>query len=256
MKSTENTNQTGKNYKLTIAYDGSRYYGWEHQPDRDTIQGKLETVLMRMCGMEEIPEVIGAGRTDAGVHAKAMVASVLLATDLSPQEIKDYMNRYLPDDIGVVDVREASLRFHARYNAVGKTYSYTCYVGDGKPVFQRKYVTRLEAEPNLDAMLRAASYLQGEHDFKSFCGNPRMKKSTVRLVDSIAIKRSKNQIYFTFHGTGFLQHMVRILVGTLLEVGYGRMQPEDMPALLEARDRSLAGPTAPACGLCLEKVDY
>jgi tRNA pseudouridine38-40 synthase len=256
MKSTENTNQTEKNYKLTIAYDGSRYYGWEHQPDRDTIQGKLETVLMRMCGMEEIPEVIGAGRTDAGVHAKAMVASVLLATDLSPQEIKDYMNRYLPDDIGVMDVREASLRFHARYNAVGKTYSYTCYVGDGKPVFQRKYVTRLEAEPNLDAMLRAASYLQGEHDFKSFCGNPRMKKSTVRLVDSITIKRSKNQIYFTFHGTGFLQHMVRILVGTLLEVGYGQMQPEDMPALLEARDRSLAGPTAPACGLCLEKVDY
>jgi tRNA pseudouridine38-40 synthase len=166
------------------------------------------------------------------------------------------MNRYLPDDISILEVREASERFHARYNAVGKTYSYTCYVGEGKPVFQRKYVTRLEEEPDLDAMIEAASYLQGEHDFKSFCGNPKMKKSTVRLVDTITIRRSKNQIYFTFHGTGFLQHMVRILVGTLLEVGYGRMRPADMPSLLEARDRSKAGPTAPACGLCLEKVDY
>jgi tRNA pseudouridine38-40 synthase len=245
-----------KNYKLTISYDGSRYYGWEHQPGKDTIQGKLENVLMRMCGMDEIPEVIGAGRTDAGVHAKAMVASVLLDTELSPREIRAYMNRYLPDDISIVDVREASERFHARYNAVGKTYSYTCYVGEGKPIFQRKYVTRLEDEPDMDAMLEAASYLQGEHDFKSFCGNPKMKKSTVRLVDTITIKRSKNQIYFTFHGTGFLQHMVRILVGTLLEVGYGRMSPTDMPALLEARDRSKAGPTAPACGLCLERVEY
>jgi tRNA pseudouridine38-40 synthase len=257
MNQTKKTkNQPQKNYKLTVSYDGSRYSGWEHQPGKDTIQGKLETVLMRMCDMDEIPEVIGAGRTDAGVHAKAMVANVLLSTELSCREIQAYMNRYLPDDIGVVEVREASPRFHARYNAVGKTYSYTCYVGDGKPIFQRKYVTRLDAEPDLDAMIEAASYLQGEHDFKSFCGNPKMKKSTVRLVDSITIKRSKNQIYFTFHGTGFLQHMVRILVGTLLEVGFGRRQPEDMAALLEARDRSLAGPTAPACGLCLEKVEY
>lgn len=245
-----------KNYKLTIAYDGSRYFGWEHQPGKDTIQGKVETVLQRMCGMDEIPEVIGAGRTDAGVHAKAMTASVFLDTPLSVTEIKAYLNRYLPDDIGVVDVREASDRFHARYHAVGKTYSYTCYAGEGKPVFQRRYVSRLDFEPDMDAMIHAAGYLQGEHDFRSFCGNPKMKKSTVRLVDSISIKRSKNQIYFTFHGTGFLQHMVRILVGTLLEVGAGRLQPEDMTAILEAKDRRLAGPTAPASGLCLEKVDY
>lgn len=245
-----------KNYKLTIAYDGSRYFGWEHQPGKDTIQGKVETVLQRMCGMDEIPEVIGAGRTDAGVHAKAMTASVLLDTPLSETEIKAYLNRYLPDDIGIVDVHEASDRFHARYKAVGKTYSYTCYVGEGKPVFQRRYVSRLDFTPDMDAMIRAAGYLQGEHDFRSFCGNPKMKKPTVRLVDSITIKRSKNHIYFTFHGTGFLQHMVRILVGTLLEVGAGRLQPEDMTAILEAKDRQLAGPTAPACGLCLEKVDY
>lgn len=245
-----------KNYKLTIAYDGTRYYGWEHQPDKDTIQGKIETVLQRMCEMDEIPEVIGAGRTDAGVHAKAMVANVVLDTPLSEREIKAYLNRYLLDDIGITDVREASERFHARYKAVGKTYSYTCYVGDGKPVFGRRYVSRLDFEPDVDAMKRAAAYLVGEHDFKSFCGNPKMKKPTVRLVDSITLKRSKNQIYFTFHGTGFLQHMVRILVGTLLEVGAGRLSPEDMPRILEAKDRKTAGPTAPACGLCLERVDY
>ncbi len=245
-----------KNYKLTIAYDGTRYFGWEHQPGKDTIQGKLETVLQRMCEMDEIPEVIGAGRTDAGVHAKAMVANVHLDTPLSEAKIMAYMNRYLPDDIGIIDVREASERFHARYKAIGKTYSYTCYVGEGKPVFKRRYVTRLDFTPDIDAMIKASEYLQGEHDFKSFCGNPKMKKSTVRLVDSITIKHSKNQIYFTFHGTGFLQHMVRILVGTLLEVGAGRMQPEDMPSIIDAKDRRLAGPTAPANGLCLERVDY
>lgn len=245
-----------KNYKLTIAYDGTRYYGWEHQPNRDTIQGKIETVLMRMCEASEVPEVIGAGRTDAGVHAKAMVASTRLETSLSPSQIRDYLNRYLPDDIGIIDVHEASERFHARYNAVGKTYTYTCYIGSGKPIFQRRYVSRLDFEPDVDAMVRAAVYLQGEHDFKSFCGNPKMKKSTVRLVDSITVKRSKNQVYFTFHGTGFLQHMVRIMVGTLLEAGAGRMQPEQMKEILEAKDRRMAGPTAPACGLCLEKVEY
>lgn len=245
-----------KNYKLIIAYDGTRYFGWEHQPDKDTIQGKIETVLQKMCEMEEIPDVIGAGRTDAGVHAKAMTASVRLGTSFSPSQIRDYLNRYLPDDIGIIDVREASERFHARYNAMGKTYSYTCYVGDGKPIFQRRYVSRLDFEPDVDAMTRAAAYLQGQHDFKSFCGNPKIKKSTVRFVDSIVIKRSKNQVYFTFHGTGFLQHMVRIMVGTLLEVGAGNMQPEQIPEILEAKNRRFAGPTAPACGLCLEKVDY
>ena len=112
-----------KNYKLIIAYDGTRYFGWEHQPGKDTIQGKIEYVLQRMCDMEDIPEVIGAGRTDAGVHAKAMTASVRLSTALSPSQIRDYLNRYLPDDIGIVEVREASELFPASYKAVGKTYS-------------------------------------------------------------------------------------------------------------------------------------
>jgi tRNA pseudouridine38-40 synthase len=244
-----------KNYKLTLSYDGSRYYGWEHQPNRETVQGKLETVLSKMCDNKPV-DVIGAGRTDAGVHAKEMVASVRLETDKTPDEIRAYMNRYLPDDISVDDLKEAAERFHARYKAVGKTYCYTCYVGDSKPVFNRKYVTVLDFQPDAEAMKKAAAYLTGEHDYKSFCSNPQMKKSTVRIVDTIEIARRKDYLYLDFHGTGFLQNMVRILVGTLLEVGAGRMAPEDVKRILEAKDRTQAGPTAPAGGLCLMKVDY
>ena len=243
-----------QNYKLTIRYDGSRYYGWEHQPDKPTIQGKLEDVLTRMTGVPV--DDIGAGRTDAGVHARAMAANAVLDTALAPEEIQDYMNRYLPDDICVLDVRAASERFHARYKAVGKTYCYTCYVGRLKPVFDRKYVLTLDYEPDVEAMQRAAALLVGEHDFKSFCGNPKMKKSTVRLVDSIEIVRKRDYIYLNFHGTGFLQNMVRILTGTLLEVGQGKRAPEQMPDILQARDRTRAGYTVPPQGLCLMKVDY
>ena len=243
-----------QNYKLTVAYDGSRYYGWEHQPDKPTIQGKLEDVLSRMT--DAPVDVIGAGRTDAGVHAKAMTANAVLDTALSPEDIRDYMNRYLPDDICVREVRAASERFHARYKAVGKTYCYTCYAGALKPVFDRKYVLTLDGVPDVAAMQRAAALLVGEHDFKSFCGNPKMKKSTVRLVDSIEIVQKRDYLYLNFHGTGFLQNMVRILVGTLLEVGFGKRPAEQMPAILESRDRTQAGYTVPPQGLCLVKVDY
>ena len=245
------------NYKMIISYDGSRYYGWEHQPDRETIQGKIENVLARMvnCDPQDL-KVIGAGRTDAGVHAKAMVANVFLETELEASQIRDYMNQYLPDDIAIKEVRIASERFHARYNAVGKTYRYTCYVGATKPVFDRKYVLCLDYLPDIDKMKEAARILTGKHDFRSFCSNPKMKKSTIRLVDKIEITHKGDYLYFTVHGTGFLQNMVRILVGTLLEVGQGKMQPEYMAELLEIKDRKLAGPTASACGLCLIEVDY
>ena len=243
------------NYKLIIAYDGTRYFGWEHQPDRETIQGKIEAVLSRMCGTETV-DVIGAGRTDAGVHARAMVAHVRLDTAMTTEGIREYLNRYLPDDIAVREVRVAGDRFHARYNATGKTYRYTVYVGDSKPVFDRKYMTVLDFSPDVDAMQRAAAFLTGKHDFKSFCGNGRMKKPTVRIVDQIEIRTHKDTVTFTVHGNGFLQNMVRILVGTLLEVGRGAYPPEHVLEILEAKDRRLAGPTAPAAGLCLMKVDY
>ena len=243
-----------KNFRLTISYDGTRYFGWERQPGKETIQGKLEAVLSRMTGAEV--NVIGAGRTDAGVHAKAMTANAYMDTDMEPEAIRDYMNHYLPEDICVSEVKEAADRFHARYRAVGKLYTYTCYVGDTKPVFNRKYVTVLDFQPDVEKMQQAAQYLVGEHDFKSFCANPQMKKSTVRIVDSIEITRRKEYIYFDFHGTGFLQNMVRILVGTLLEVGAGKIPPEKVQEILEAKNRVLAGPTAPPQGLCLMKVDY
>lgn len=243
------------NYKMTIVYDGTRYYGWEHQPTTDmTIQGKLETLLTKMVGTPV--EVIGAGRTDAGVHAKAMVANAHMDTDMTVEEICDYMNQYLPEDICITDVTKASDRFHSRYNALGKTYCYTCYYGKAKPVFNRKYVYVLDEKPDVEQMQKAAALLVGQHDFASFCSNPRMKKSTVRKVDMIDISMKGSYINFTYHGTGFLQHMVRILTGTLLEVGYGKRTPESMIELIEAKKRALAGATAPAKGLCLMKVDY
>ena len=243
-----------RNYKFEISYDGTRYYGWERQPGRDTIQGKLENVLSRLDGHDV--EVTGAGRTDAGVHARAMIANARLDTRFSPDEIKDYMNRYLPEDICIRKVSGASDRFHARYNALGKLYTYTCYIGKEKPVFNRKYVYVLDFEPDADAMREAAEYLVGTHDFKAYCSNPKMKKSTVRCVDSIEIADKKDYLYLNFHGNGFLQNMVRIMTGTLLEAGAGKIKPQQVGKILESLDRRNAGPTAPAHGLSLIRVDY
>ena len=241
-------------YLLWIAYKGTNYAGFQVQPNALTVCEVLQNAMQAVLGCR--PDVKGCSRTDAGVHARAMVASVRLDVAESPEGIRDYMNRYLPDAIAVREVKEAGERFHARYNALGKTYRYTCFDGPVKPVFDRKYVTLLDFSPDVDKMRRAAEILKGEHDFRSFCGNPRMKKSTVRLVDSITIERRKDRIIFTFHGTGFLQNMVRILVGTLLEVGRGRWEPEYVREILDGQDRRLAGPTAPPEGLCLMKVDY
>ena len=200
--------------------------------------------------------VIGAGRTDAGVHAREMTANVLLDTEMTEDEILAYLNRYLPEDIGVSDVRICADRFHSRFKAKGKTYCYTCWYGDGKPIFDRKYVTVLEEKPDIERMRKAAEYLVGMHDFKSFCGNPKMKKSTVRVIYDIEIKQNGPYIRLYFHGNGFLQHMVRIMTGTLLEAGFGRMEPEEMEKILAGMERRLAGPTAPPQGLCMMKVDY
>ncbi|MGN0268926.1 MAG: tRNA pseudouridine(38-40) synthase TruA [Lachnospiraceae bacterium] len=244
-----------KNYKMVISYDGTRYFGWERQAATDmTIQGKIESVLSKMT--EKEVTIQGAGRTDAGVHARGMVANARLDTDKTVDEIRDYMNHYLPDDICILEIKKAGDRFHSRYNAMGKTYCYTCYTGKLKPVFDRKYVTILDETPDVEKMRQAASLLVGTHDFASFCGNPKMKKSTVRKIFDIQIQQNGPYLTMTYHGSGFLQYMVRILSGTLLEVGFGKRTPESMTKLLEARKRALAGATAPARGLCLLKVDY
>ena len=244
-----------QNYKLHISYDGTRYSGWQNQGNTDaTIQGKLESVLSKMIGSPV--DVIGAGRTDAGVHAKEMTANVHLDTNLSANGIRDYLNQYLPQDICVTEVREAAERFHSRYNATGKTYQYSCYAGPLKPVFDRNYVYVLDQIPDVSAMKSAAQHLVGRHDFRSFCGNPKFKKSTIRTVDSIQIEQKGPYITFTYHGDGFLQNMIRILTGTLLEVGFGKRSPENMIQVLESENRASAGFMAPAQGLCLIEVDY
>lgn len=244
------------NYKMLIQYDGTRYNGWQKQGDtKNTIQEKLETVLFRMSG--ETVDVHGAGRTDAGVHAKGQVAQFRLTEDREPEEICAYLNEYLPDDIGVLSVTEAAPRFHSRYNASQKTYRYRIGKNKAFHVFERKYIHEHRGRAlDTAAMKTAAALLVGEHDFKSFCGNPHMKKSTVRELFAIEIRETADEISLTFIGEGFLQYMIRILVGTLIEVGEGKRDPLSMTALLEARDRRLAGPTAPACGLTLLEVKY
>ncbi len=243
------------NYKLILQYDGTRYDGWQKQGNTgNTIQGKLESALSALAGAAV--EVHGAGRTDAGVHALGQAASVRLPLDRPPEELRRALNALLPEDIAVVDLRPAGERFHARLNAVGKTYRYVIRLGDVPDVFRRRFQLHLDEELDVSAMERAAALLSGQHDYRSFCSNKKMKKSTVRTVDQIALDRQGAELTLTFHGDGFLYHMVRILVGTLLEVGRGERTAEDMPAVLAARDRSAAGFTAPAQGLTLISVDY
>ena len=246
-----------KNYKLKISYDGTRYFGWEHQPNKPTIQGALENAISKMCNIPVSDvEISGAGRTDAGVHARAMIASVVMDTNRSCDSALEFLNKNLPSDISVLDVKEASDRFHARYNAAGKTYMYSIYNGPCKPIFDRKYVTVVDTPLDVEAMRKASADIIGEHDFKSFCGNSHFKKSCVRIVYNVEVRCSKGYIHISFHGTGFLQNMVRILAGTLIEIGAGRMAPDAIVAIIDGKDRNLAGPTAPAKGLCLLDVDY
>lgn len=243
-----------KNYKMLLSYDGSRYYGWEHQPNADTVQGRLEQAFFAVYG--EIPDINGAGRTDAGVHAKGMTANVWLDTEYTPETLRRLLNENLPEDIAVLEVKTASDKFHARYSAVGKTYRYTCHCGDYKAVFDRRYVYELAQVPNTADMKEAAKLLTGKHDYASFCRKAACYPSTVRVVDVIAVEEENGYITFTFHGTGFLRNMVRILVGTLLDVGFGKISVEEAERILYAKDRKLAGFTVPPCGLCLMKVDY
>lgn len=242
-----------KNYCLQIAYDGTRYDGWQRQGNTgNTIQGKIEEVLSRMTGTPV--EIQGAGRTDAGVHAKGQVASVHLETDSTPKEIQEYLNHYLPEDIAILEVTEVPDRFHARLNAKEKLYVYR--IGIKKEVFERKYRYSYYEPLDVDAMCEAASLLCGTHDFKSFCANKKMKKSTVRTIYDIKILSDENEICIEYYGSGFLYNMVRILTGTLMEVGMHKRDAKSMPEIIAALDRQAAGFTAPAQGLVLERIKY
>ena len=244
-----------KNYKIIVSYDGTRYNGWQKQKNvESTIQGKLEALLTRLAGKEVT--VQGSGRTDAGVHALGQVANFRMDTELSEGELFQAMNQYLPDDIAVLELNTASDRFHSRLSAVGKTYCYRIYTGEAKPVFDRKYVWQLPERPDVSRMRKAAAFLPGQHDFRSFCGNKHMNKSTIRRLDRIEIVEDGEELRLVFEGNGFLQNMVRILTGTLVECGLVERSPEEMKEILEARDRSASGQMAPARGLTLVEVRY
>ena len=244
-----------RNFKIVLQYDGTRYQGWQRQVSTDnTIQGKIEALLSKMCGVPV--EIDGAGRTDAGVHAYGQVANFHIETDKTPAEIMEYMNMYLPEDISVISCEEKSERFHARLNAKGKVYCYHIWNSDKKPVFRRKYVHQVPGKLDRKAMEKAIEALIGTHDYQSFTSAKRSKKSTVRTVDSITIEQAGEEWIFTFKGNGFLYHMVRIMMGTLIEVGLGIRKAEDIPAVLEAKDRSKSGHLIPGKGLALMEVMY
>lgn len=274
-----------QNYKMIIQYEGTRYDGWQKQGNTEnTIQGKLEKVLERMAGFPV--EVHGSGRTDAGVHAAGQVANFHLPDGLKPdmamknesvaggkqhgnlesagknktvsEWIRAYLNQYLPDDIAITELTPVLERFHSRLSAVKKIYTYRIETGEKRDVFSRRICYGLGQALDVKKMQTAADLLCGTHDYKSFCGNKKMKKSTVRTIFRITVEQDAGSglVKLEFEGNGFLQNMVRILTGTLIEVGLGKRDAGSMPEILAALDRQAAGYTASAEGLCLQQVFY
>ena len=246
-----------RNIRLIIEYDGSRYQGWQRlggDSNVNTIQGKLESVLSKMTG--ETVNINGSGRTDAGVHAYGQVANFHTNCTMSVDEINAYLTKYLPSDIGIIKVDEVSERFHSRLNAKEKTYLYRIALPGVSNVFARKYLWYFPEELDIEKMKEAASLLIGTHDFKGFSSIRKTKKSTVRTIYDIEIKKTKKEIRITYTGNGFLHNMVRILTGTLAEVGCGKINPCDVTKALESAKRSDAGLTAPPQGLFLVSVEY
>lgn len=243
-----------RNLRLDICYDGTRYKGWQRlSGSENTIQAKLEQTLSRL--LEETIEVSGSGRTDGGTHAKLQVVSFHCNSAMTCEEILSGLRMYLPEDIGVYSCKNVSPRFHARLNVKTKTYRYRVWNSDNPCVFDRKYVYRCPEKLDLSQMQLAASFFEGTHDFSAFCSNKKMKNSTVRTIHNFQVTRCGDEIQFTVTGNGFLQHMVRIMVGTLLEIGKGQRSADSIPKLFGAK-RASAGGIVPACGLCLMEVSY
>lgn len=244
-----------RNIKLTIEYDGKRYLGWQRLGDSDkTIQGKIENIIKQMTG-EEI-EIVGSGRTDGGTHARGQVANFKTHSDLSLAEMIAFLNRYLPQDIVVKDAEEVAERFHARYNAAGKQYSYYVWHAEIPSAFERAYSYHYPQVLDLDRMRKACNKLTGKHDFMGFSALKKTKKSTVRTIENITIEEEGSLLHFTFVGDGFLHKMVRIMVGTLLEIGAGKMELEAIDEVFANKVRKNAGETVPAQGLFLDEVFY
>ncbi len=244
-----------KNYKLTIQYDGTRYNGWQRQGNTEnTIQGKLNEIIGKY--LEEEIDIAGSGRTDAGVHAYGQIASFKTKKHLNTEQFLLEVNHYLPMDIGIIEVKSVNDRFHARLSAVSKTYEYVIDNGKARDVFARKYSCRIEETLDVEAMRKAAKLLTGTHDYISFCGNKKFKKSSIRTVTDISVEKMDDKIIMSFTGNGFLQNMVRIMAGTLMEVGLGKREFLSMQNIIDAKSREAAGMMAPPEGLFLKKVEY
>lgn len=245
-----------KNILITLQYDGTRYSGWQRQGNTDnTIEGKISSVLKTMLKSERDIEIHGSGRTDAGVHARGQMANFRIDTQKEPWEIKAYLNKYLPEDINVIDACEVDKRFHARLSAKGKEYVYTIDTSPKADVFMRKYAWHYYFSLDIDKIKSVVGIFIGEHDFASF-SDIKGKKSTVRRIDDIIIKQDNNIIDITFVGEGFLYHMVRKLTAAIVMIGTGEMTKEQLIDILGRKDRKAFAMLAPAKGLCLNRVYY
>jgi tRNA pseudouridine38-40 synthase len=249
-----------RNLKLTLSYDGSDFAGWQVQPDLPTVQGMLASAIGRITGEKVLPQ--GSGRTDAGVHALAQVATFVTESSVPTANFVKALNDILPTSVRVTAVEEVVADFHARKSARRKTYRYRIYRGEICPPFLARYVWHYPYPLDEGAMVGAAGVVEGEHDFTSFAavdperGLEDEPAANVRTIFSSKWARADDEFVYTVSGSGFLHHMVRNLVGTFILVGKGAIQHQDVARILEARDRSTAGATAPASGLYLLKVEY
>ena len=243
-----------KRVKLIVAYDGTNYSGWQLQKNAVTIEQKLNEALFDLLG-EEI-QVTGASRTDAGVHSLGNVCVFDTNTRMPAEKISYALNTRLPDDIVVQSSCEVDADFHPRAGKSAKTYEYRILNREFRDPTRRLNTYFYHYELNIEAMQRAASYLEGEHDFKSFCSVHAQVETTVRTIYQCTVSRIEDEIHIRVTGNGFLYNMVRIIAGTLIEVGAGKRQPEEIKKMLEATDRQTAGPTAPAHGLTMIGIEY
>lgn len=241
--------------KLTISYDGTEYCGWQVQPGKTTIQSSIEQAVFAVTG--ERVRVTGSGRTDAGVHAKGQVAHFITkTTTVKPENFYRALNAHLPYDIRVIDSELADDKFQACRSAKKKTYSYSAYLSRVEKPLKERYAVRLDHRLNVEKMAKASELFVGEHDFKGFCASKSGAKTSVRTIYSFEIKKEGEDLKFIITGNGFLYNMVRIIVGTLVEIGRDKLSLDELKALLDGGDRSMGGRTLPAKGLCLEKVEY
>ena len=240
--------------RLTVAYDGTNYHGWQLQNNGITIEAELNRCLTQLLG-EQI-QVIGASRTDSGVHALGNIAVFDTETRMPADKVSYALNQRLPEDIRIQKSEEVALDWHPRHCESRKTYEYRIYRGEFPMPTKRLYSYFTYHPLNVENMRKAAALLVGEHDFKSFCQTGAQVESTVRTLYSLEIEEQGAELVLRVCGNGFLYNMVRIIAGTLMEAGWGKRQPEEMKAILEAKSRSAAGPTAPACGLTLMKYEF